>query len=682
MRAIGAMAGAILFIAGCSSTTTSPTSPAAPAAEPSIAAALPPILDLCPLPALAPADLRAKPGYIEFAASVIDSNGAPVTGLKQSDFAVVEAARSLPVAYFRETTSKTPTSLFIIGDVSRTMFNKTVVKTGNLSKIRGALDKGAEDINDCDEVGVIVTGGSYPPGIDPAAYDLPPALSEVTLVQAFTTDHEEAISKMENLAPSGPDRLSDAINIGIGQLDAAHYPDRAMVIMTDGLDQNAIDESARILEQARGKGIALWVIGIGDPEAKNGALAPLTGTSRLDLAAVKRLATAGNGRVILARPVDDDGGVSLALAISTIGKQLGQGYAIGAVASSAEAKPILSLTRTADATLRAAIVPTQVLAEAAARHPRPPAPRCVASAAAAPPAAVSSRPGYTQVRVSVLDPDRRAVRDLKQSDFAVSSDTSQFPVVYVHEDQTGIPRSIIIAVDTSGSMQPKLGNVRREMSKLLDGLNPCDEVALMAFSGKPFLLQSFTTDRRLVERRMAMLHAYGQTALYDSVAASVALLAKGTYQDRTLILITDGMDNVSKTSRSDALDSVARNHVQVYAIGIGNASAPTRVTIGAFMAGDSDAVDKELLDTIAIQSGGRDFIVKPMGTDNGREFADAIAAVSSELEHGYEVGFLASPPNATATVTVVNQPDDTVHLVAAAPAPSAPSSSAPPQAAH
>ena len=136
--------------------------------------------------------------------------------------------------------------------------------------------------------------------------------------------------------------------------------------------------------------------------------------------------------------------------------------------------------------------------------------------------------------------------------------------------------------------------------------------------------------------------------------------AKGTYQDRTLILITDGMDNVSKTSRSDALDSVARDHVQVYAIGIGNASAPTRVTIGAFMAGDSDAVDKELLDTIAIQSGGRDFIVKPMGTDNGREFADAIAAVSrkSARIRGW---IMASPrPDATATVTVVNKPDDTV----------------------
>ncbi len=673
MLIVCATASAILIVTGCSSTAT-PSIPAAPAAS-SIAAAEPPILDLCPLPALAPAELRAKPGYVEFAVSAIDANGAPITGLKQSDFTVHDGAKTYPIAYFRETTSKTPTSLFIVGDASRTMFNKTVVRSGNLSEIRAKLDKGAEDINECDEVGVIVTGGTYPPGISPAAYDLPPALSEVTLLQAFTTDHEEAITKIENIAPSGSNRLPDAVNIALGQLGDAHYPDRALVIMTDGLDQNAIDDTARILEEARGKGIGVWVIGIGDQDAPLGVLSPLTGTSHLEVGAVKRLAAAGNGRVVFAHPVDDDGGASLELAISTIGQQLGQGYAIGVVASSSDAKPILSLTKAAGATLRAAIVPTQVLAEAASRHPRAPAPRCVASAGAAPPAAISSKPGYTQVRVSVLNPDRKAVRDLKPSDFAVSSDSGPFPVVYTHEDQTGIPRSLVIAIDTSGSMQPKLENVRRELGKLLDGLNPCDDVALIAFSSKPFLLQPLTTDHRLVERHLGVLHAYGATALYDAVETSVKILAKGNYQNRTLILITDGLDNVSRASRSEVLDSVARNHVQVYTIGIGDPTVPAS-RLGPFVmgGGSEDAVDRETLEAIALHTGGKDFIVSPMSKDNGREFANAIASLSEQLEHGYEVGFLASPPDATATVTIVNQPDYAVRIVGAA----SPSTSAQP----
>src|SRR5260221_10164310 len=74
---------ALVWITGCSSRAT----PAVPAA-PTVAAAQPPLLDLCQLPALAPADLRSKPGYVEFAVSTVDANGAPASGLKQSDFTV------------------------------------------------------------------------------------------------------------------------------------------------------------------------------------------------------------------------------------------------------------------------------------------------------------------------------------------------------------------------------------------------------------------------------------------------------------------------------------------------------------------------------------------------------------------------------------------------------------------
>jgi hypothetical protein len=53
-----------------------PTLPSAQIAAP---------LKLC-APAAPPADLLAKPGFVQFAVSVTDSIGKPVTGLKRSDF--------------------------------------------------------------------------------------------------------------------------------------------------------------------------------------------------------------------------------------------------------------------------------------------------------------------------------------------------------------------------------------------------------------------------------------------------------------------------------------------------------------------------------------------------------------------------------------------------------------------
>jgi VWFA-related protein len=674
VRAICAMVGAILIVTGCSSTTSSSNQQTIISGSPqgSIGAVSstvePPVLDLCPLPALAPADLRTKPGYTEFAVSALDANGAPITGLRQSDFVIRDESRSYPIAYFHETTSATPTSFFIVGDASSTLYNKTVVRSGDLAKVRQQIESAVNAIGPCNEAGIVMAGGNYVPGFTPEAYGLPPSLSDVTLVLPFTSDREALLAPLENIWPTGPDHLPQAVQVALLQLNGAHYPNRALVIMTDGLDPTAMEQAAPALEQAYAKGIGVWIIGSGDPDATSGRFASLTGTSRVDAEAVKRLAAAAHGEVLFALPNDADGGTSMARAIKTIGAQLGQGYAIGVIVPS-QAKPVVALAKPSGEILRTAMVPPQVLADAAARHPRPPAPRCVASAGAAPPAAISSKPGYTQVRVSVLDPDGKAVRDLKQSDFTVASESSQFPVLYTHEDQTGMPRSLIIAIDTSGSMQPKLANVRRELGKLLNGLNPCDEVALIAFSSKPFLLQAFTTDHQLFERRLSLLHSYGPTALYDAVATSAALLARGKYQDRTLILITDGIDNVSKTSRGEAVDSVARNHVQVYAIGIGDPNGPPQLMMGPFaLGGDPGAVDKETLEAIALHTGGKDFIVAPMSKDNGHEFANAIASLSEQLDHGYELGFLASPPDATATVTIVGQSDDVVRIVGAASA--------------
>jgi len=630
----------------------------------------PPLLDLCPLPALASANLRAKPNYIELAISAIDAKGATLVGLKQSDFVVQENGNSLPIAYFRETAGKsTPVSLFIVGDASETMRNKTIVTSGNLQKIREALDQASGDIGNCVEAGAIVGGGSYAPQFQILAQQegFPSSLSEVTLLQPFTTEHSRVIIGLENVIPSGPDHLSEATGMALKQLDGAHYPDRGLVILTDGLNHDAIQDTAKLLEQARASGIAVWIIGIGDPDAtKPALLASLRGTSQLDVEAVKRLATAANGVVMFARPVDEDEGVSLAQAISAIGKQLGQGYAVGVVASSASAKPVVALANRSEAILRAAVVKPQVLADAAGRHPPRPEKQCLASADLKPPPSVSSQKGYTQLRVSVLDPDRKTVHDLKQSDFIVESDSQQLPVVYTHEDRSGVPRSIVIAIDTSGSMEPKLETVQIEIGKLIEGLNPCDQVALIAFSGRPFKLQDLTTDHLLVKQRLSLLHAYGSTSLYDAAISSVAIAEKGSYQDRALILVTDGMDNTSSHSVEDVIAMCTREHVQMDIIGIGEPGSPDRrINLGPFvLSAAEDDVDKRVLDSMAARTGGMDFIVPPMSRDDGRGFRSAVTSLSEQLENGYELGFIATSPVEHPEVKIANQPDYSVRVVA------------------
>jgi len=604
---------------------------------------------------LAPADLRSKAGYLQWAVSVTDANGAPITGLKKSDFAARSGSTSYPIAWFQETTSTaTPVSLVLLGDVPSSMWDKTVLTSGSLlMQVRATLEDAVAGMNDCDEIGIVMAGGKYPLGLDPAHFDLPPSLAEVTLVQPFTTDHRTAMIKIYAVIPAGPDKLADGLRLALSQFGQAHYPNRALVVLTDGLDQPAIDEAVPLLEQARASGVPLWAIGIGDPNAKTGALSSLAGTYRVDVAAVERLAKAGGGRSLFALPLDKDAGASLAQAVEAIVKELGQGYTIGVIAPPGST-PAVALAKPSNATVRANAVPPQVLADAAARPPT----TQVQCAQDGPPAAISSKAGFTLVRVMVTGPDKRPVSGLKQAAFVATSGTEVYPLVYFHEKNGNSPKSIVIAIDTSGSMSPKLPTVRREFGKLLRQLNPCDQVALVAFSSRPLMLQKLTTNHKLVEHRLTWLRASGQSAIYDTIDQAMKTLSEAKYHDRALVIVTDGMDDASKIDKDSLLGTLANNNVPIYAIGIGDPDLAPHPSMQPFFAfgAAQNAVDAPVLHAIAFATAGRAFIVPSMDKDQGVGFAAALDQVADQLDNGYEVGFIAGAPGSLPLISVPSHP--------------------------
>jgi VWFA-related protein len=678
-----ALAAAALAAAlyACSQTAQNAAGAQSAAAAASPAAESSPIPEqefLCRLPDLPPAELRAKLGYTQLQVLATDANGAPLTGLKQSDFVVKSGAQTLPIAYFHEqSTADTPVSIVVVLDESASMYDKLVMKRGDLGKDRMAVDEAVGKLNECDEGAVVTIGGEPAPNTysESAATE---SLAPVT-PRAFTTDIGLVMEKIYGLEPHGEDRLAEGISFGLSTLAGAHYPDRALIVVTDGLDPSQVEQGAHMLAQVRVSGTRLWVIGVGDPNASTTRFPSVFGTTRVDVDAIERLAAAGSGRALFANPIDDDDGASMATAIDQIVPEAGSAYTIGVVAPAGDPTPTVALAPThTGAIARASVVAPELLAEAVTRPPPRPKPApCVAqnTPPSAPPAEVTSKPGYAQVQVSVTDAAGSPVSGLKQSDFDVSSAGANLRIAYF--DAKG-PQSIVIAIDTSGSMQPKLETVRREFGKLISDLDACDEVALVAFASKLFLLQDLTADHRLVRTRLWMLHAYGPTALYDTLDETPKLLSKAKFKHRSVVLVTDGMDNASTTTRDIALADAHQQGVAIYAIGIGdpNASALPTIALGPVaVGGQIDRVDKPTLDAIASYSGGEDFIVPPMSKDGGTAFAAAVANISAALNGGYEVGVIAPPGSPPPTVAIRGRPDLVVHVRPAAAA-SAPSASA------
>ena len=107
--------------------------------------------------------MLSKPGYAQLAVALTDANGAPLDDLKKSDFAVRSGPNPDQLVYFRQESSfATPVSLVIVGDVSESMYRKTIVTSyDDLYKAHSALSQAEDALNQCDEVALVLIGGEY-----------------------------------------------------------------------------------------------------------------------------------------------------------------------------------------------------------------------------------------------------------------------------------------------------------------------------------------------------------------------------------------------------------------------------------------------------------------------------------------------------------------------------------------
>jgi Ca-activated chloride channel homolog len=276
------------------------------------------------------------------------------------------------------------------------------------------------------------------------------------------------------------------------------------------------------------------------------------------------------------------------------------------------------------------------------------------------------QPGYQQVTVTVTNPQGGYVTGLHKDDFRLYLNGQQSNIQFFRKD-LNTPVSVGIVVDTSGSMQPKLPQARLAITEFLRDLNDRDDVFLIAFSSRPFLLQPFTTDHSLVVRRLVLLHAYGQTSLFDAILEGLLMVRQGRYDKKALLVVTDGMDNTSVHSLDEVVGRARQEGVLIYSIGIGNpnASSLPMLGFGPFaLGGDSERVDARTLEMLSNESGAKTFIIRQVG--DGELLRRACESISKELREQYTIGFVAPDPGAAGyrslRVEVPTRPGDSVRV--------------------
>jgi hypothetical protein len=354
-----------LLLAGCAGAQSgAPTRQAAatsPAAAPSPSAATEPAetppLKLCAAPDIPPPAIASKPGYAQFWVTVGDSSGQPLARLAANSFEVSASGRSLPIEFFREDRGDAPTSLVVLFDASASMMDKTDVdEPAVLLKVRNDVASVVHAFNACDEAGELLIGGinqaDFPVRyrVKSVSAALPPATaallreqadheSKIRFLQPFTTDHDLALQRIIYFEPYGETPLYDGVLDAIDLLARAHYPNRALLVISDGIDNASAITRKEALSALAASGMPLYLIAMGDPAVPRGETL-IAGSremrrgdsERVDVETVKALAAAGGGHLLPAAAIESDAGASFVAALWAAQKTIGHGYQVGIMA--------------------------------------------------------------------------------------------------------------------------------------------------------------------------------------------------------------------------------------------------------------------------------------------------------------------------------------------------------------
>jgi Ca-activated chloride channel family protein len=178
---------------------------------------------------------------------------------------------------------------------------------------------------------------------------------------------------------------------------------------------------------------------------------------------------------------------------------------------------------------------------------------------------IKSKPTVTvPVYTTVLDPQKRLVPGLVQDDFKIFDNEKEQPVALF--DNEVRPITVVVMLDTSGSMTLNIEFVKQAAEQFVIRLLPQDKARIGAFNDKIELDAAFTNDRDKLSTSIHELDFGNGTRLWDAVDVSLDAL-EPVEGRKVIVLFTDGDDTASKIGLGKVLDRARANEVMVYGIG-------------------------------------------------------------------------------------------------------------------
>lgn len=185
-----------------------------------------------------PSSIHLSSRLVTLQVTVTDMYGRFIRGLKEHHFSVYDNDVQQEIAFF--TYDDAPISLGIVYDTSGSM--KGIIRD-SLKALRRFMETSHPD----DDFFLI--------GFN----------SRPELLQDFTRQPDRILDSLILIEPKGRTALYDAVYLGIEKVSQGAYPKRALLILSDGQDNNSAYTPRHLRQRVKESEILIYAIGISDP---------------------------------------------------------------------------------------------------------------------------------------------------------------------------------------------------------------------------------------------------------------------------------------------------------------------------------------------------------------------------------------------------------------------------------
>jgi Ca-activated chloride channel family protein len=229
------------------------------------------------------------------------------------------------------------------------------------------------------------------------------------------------------------------------------------------------------------------------------------------------------------------------------------------------------------------------------------------------------------VPVSVIDSLHRPVVGLDKDNFELYEGDVAQPIRYFYQEDS--PLSVALVLDFSGSMAKRIDLLREAVDQFFANANPLDDYTVISVSDRPEVLVRASRSIQEIQATLATVKPAGWTALLDSVRVAAMALRTARQQRKVILIVSDGLDNVSRHNIKDVASMVEESDLDAFAIGVMDDALP-------FFSALAERVNKKLLKRLTDVTGGRTVIAEHVS-----DLPEMATKLSQEMRSEYVLGY-------------------------------------------